>query len=175
MVAAHPGHGISGDRRFHRTDYIAEVRFLLYENLNFVFEPEELLEGLVIGGDPSKGFFDENWFVHPELAFVMGFPPGWNGINSAGFVGAQKPVEETFVMLALVGKGADPVDGAKAASKKLETDLASDAQLGILNGLKAARNQLQVSGENGQAQMLELTWIAHAGLIYQRGEGVSSG
>jgi len=126
-----------------------------------------MLEGLVIGGDPSKGFFDENWFVHPELAFVMGFPPGWNGINSGGFVGAQKPEEETFVMLALVSRGSDPVEGAKAASKKLKADLASDAELGILNGLKAARNQLRVSDENGETQMLELTWIAYNGLIYQ--------
>ncbi len=125
------------------------------------------LQGLVVGADPGKGFFDENWFVHPQLDFAMGFPPGWEGINSDGFVGAKKPDAEILVMLALVAEGTDPMQGAKAASRKLETDLVSNAQLGILNGLQAARNQVQITDNDGEIQMLELTWIAHGGLIYQ--------
>lgn len=125
------------------------------------------LQGLVVGANPGKGFFDENWFVHPELAFVMGFPPDWEAINASGFVGAKKPDEEIFVMLALVAQGTDPLEGAKAASRKLEIDVVSKAQLGILNELRAARSQAQITGPDGGIQMLELTWIAHAGLIYQ--------
>ena len=126
-----------------------------------------MLEGLVVGGDPGKGFFHENWFVHPELDFAMGFPPGWEGINSGEFVGAQKRDEEILIMLALVAEGTDPIAGAKVASRTLEIDLVSDAQLGILNGLQAARTQAQITGENGEIQLLELTWIAHGELIYQ--------
>ena len=125
------------------------------------------LDGLVIGEDPGKGFFDENWFVHPVLRFVMAFPPEWQGINSGGFVGAQAPEEETFVMLAVVGEGTDPVEGAKAASRVLQVDVVSNAQLGILNGLEAAKSQAQIVGAEGEIQMMELTWIAHGGLIYQ--------
>ena len=126
-----------------------------------------LLQGLVVGGDPGKGFFHENWFAHPELDFAMGFPPGWEGINSGGFVGAKKPDEEILVMLALVAEGTDPIAGAKMASRTLEIDLVSDAQLGRVNGLQAVRNQAQIIGDDGEIQMLELTWIAHGGLIYQ--------
>lgn len=125
------------------------------------------LEGLVVGVNPGKGFFDENWFVHPDLAFVMAVPPGWEVINTAGFVGAKKPDEETFVMLALVARGSDPMEGARAASRKLGVDVASDAQLGMLNGLQAARNQARITTDDGEVEMLELTWIAHGGLIYQ--------
>ena len=125
------------------------------------------LQGMVVGENPGKGFFDENWFVHPELAFVMGFPPDWEGINTSGFVGAKKPDEETFIMLALLAEGTDPMDGAKAASRKLEIDVVSNAQHGILNGLRAARNQVQILGADGEIQMAEMTWIAHGGLIYQ--------
>ena len=125
------------------------------------------LQGLVVGSNPGKGFFDENWFVHPELAFVIAFPPDWEGINTTDFVGAKKPDEEMFVMLALVARGTDPLDGAKAASKKLEIDVVSNAQLGILNGLRAARNQAQITGADGDIEKIELTWIAHDGLIYQ--------
>lgn len=127
----------------------------------------ETLQGLVIGENPGKGFFDENWFVHPVLAFVMAFPPDWNGINTDGFVGAQEPNEETFVMLALVAKGTDPIKGARAASRKLEVDLVAEAKLGSVNGLPAARNQAQITGDGGDVQKLELTWVAHGGLIYQ--------
>ena len=126
-----------------------------------------MLQGLVIGEDPGKGFFDENWFVHPELAFVMSFPPDWEGINASGFVGAKAPDEETYVMLALVGEGTDPMEGAKAASRKLETDLVADARLGVINGLQAAKNQAQFTGGKGEIQKTELTWIAYRGLIYQ--------
>lgn len=126
-----------------------------------------MLTGLVVGENPGKGFFDENWFVHPELAFVMGFPPGWEGINTSGFVGAQKPDEETFVMLALVAKGTDPMQGASVASRKLEIDVKSNAQPGIVNGLPAAKSQVQFKRNDGKVEKAELTWIAHGGLIYQ--------
>ena len=127
----------------------------------------ETLQGLVVGDNPGKGFFDGNWFVHPKLAFAMGFPPEWKGINADGFVGSQAPNEESFVMLALVGKGADPLTGAKAASQKLDIDLVTNARLGTVNGLSAAKNQGQVSNANGDVQKFELTWIAYGGLIYQ--------
>ncbi len=126
-----------------------------------------MLQGLVIGEDPGNGFFDDNWFVHPELAFVMSFPPEWEGINSSGFVGAKAPEEEMFVMLALVGEGADPMAGAKVASRELDTDVFADARRGIVNGLPAAKNQTQFTGPEGNTQQMELTWIAYDGLIYQ--------
>jgi len=124
-------------------------------------------DGLVIGANPGKGFFDENWFVHPEFAFVMGFPVGWEGINSGGFVGAKKKDEEVFVMLALVASGSDPLAGAKAASHRLEADLVSNARKGIVNGLRAAKNRVQLTNASGIEQLAELTWIAHDGRIYQ--------
>lgn len=127
----------------------------------------ETLQGLVIGENPGKGFFDKNWFVHPELAFVMSFPPDWEGINSGGFVGAQVPNEETYVMLALVAQGTDPMEGAKAASRRLETDLVMEAKLGSVNGLPAAKNQAQITAGDGEIQKLEFTWIAHGGRVYQ--------
>ena len=127
----------------------------------------EMIQGLVIGENPSKGFFDDNWFVHPELAFAMGFPREWTGINSDGFVGAQKPDEDTFVMLALVAEGTDPIAGARAASKKLKTDLVAEATTGTINGLPAARNHAEITDAKGEVQKLELTWIAYGGLVYQ--------
>jgi len=127
----------------------------------------EVLEGLIIGENPGKGFFEENLFVHPELAFVVTFPPDWQGINSGGFIGAQVPNEETFVMLALVARGTDPMDGAKVASRRLEVDLVSEAKMGTINGLRAARTQTQITRVEGRTERAELTWVAYGGHIYQ--------
>ncbi len=126
-----------------------------------------MLQGMVIGEDPGKGFFDKNWFVHPELAFVMAFPPDWEGINSSGFVGAKAPNEETFVMLALVADGTDPMEGARVASQKLGIDLVTSARPGTVNGLQAAKNQVELNRKESEIQKMELTWIAYGGLIYQ--------
>ncbi len=126
-----------------------------------------MLQGLVIGEDPGKGFFDENWFVHPELAFVIAFPPDWEGINSSGFVGAKAPNEETFVMLALITDGTDPMEGARIASQKLGIDLVTNARLGTVNGLQVAKNQVELNRNESDIQKMELTWIAYGGLIYQ--------
>ena len=70
-------------------------------------------------------------------------------------------------MLALVAEGTDPIEGAKVASQKLETDLVTDARLGTVNELQAAKNQAQITTGEGETQKMELTWIAHGGLIYQ--------
>ena len=127
----------------------------------------DTLDGLIIGGNPANGFFDENWFVHPDLAFVIGFPLGWEGINTGGFVGAKKDGEEIFVMLALVARGSDPMLGAKEASRRLQTDLVTNAITGHVNGLAAAKNRVQVDDERAGVQLVELTWIAHGGRIFQ--------
>ena len=70
-------------------------------------------------------------------------------------------------MLALVAGGTDPMEGARAASQKLNVDLVTDARLGSVNGLPAAKNQVQLSRDESEIQKMELTWIAYDGLIYQ--------
>jgi predicted Zn-dependent protease len=38
-------------------------------------------EGLIFGDDPRAGFFEGNRFYHPDLAFQMIFPDGWEKLN----------------------------------------------------------------------------------------------
>ncbi len=40
------------------------------------------IEGLVFGDDPRAGYFEENRFYHPELAFQMILPSGWKTQNT---------------------------------------------------------------------------------------------
>ena len=124
------------------------------------------LDGLVIGENPAKGIFKENLFIHPRLRFLMEFPRGWETVNRGRLVAAQSKEKSDFLMLMMVAKGDDPMLGARMASGKFEADLASGAQRGRINGLPAATNRAKV-GEGNKTKILDLTWIAHAGLVYQ--------
>lgn len=49
----------------------------------------ERTEGLVFGDDPRGGYFDGNRFYHPDLAFQMIFPDGWEKLNQPSAVVAR--------------------------------------------------------------------------------------
>ena len=126
----------------------------------------ELLAGLPVGRNPSQGFFNGDWFVHPELRFALRFPAEWEKINTASFVGAKAADDEVFLTVSPVAEGEDPVAGARLLSEKVGVDLAGDAKRLQINGLAAAVNQARI-GEGSKANALLLTWIAHRGLVYE--------
>jgi predicted Zn-dependent protease len=125
-----------------------------------------LLEGLVIGPNPAKGFFSDSWFVHPALRFAMVFPADWQMVNTGSFVAAKAKEHSDFLMLFLVAKGDDPQLGARVASEKLGVDLTTNVRKGTINELPAAKNRVQV-GKGKEAMVLDMTWIAHGGLVFQ--------
>ena len=45
-------------------------------------EYRKRIEGLVFGDDPRAGYFEDNRFYHPELAFQMILPDGWKTQNT---------------------------------------------------------------------------------------------
>ena len=77
-------------------------------------EPETLLrriDGMVYGADPRQGYFRDDLFLHPELAFELRFPAGWRNLNMRQAVVAQQPNGEAVVALTLTAEG----DAASAA------------------------------------------------------------
>ena len=68
------------------------------------------------------------------------------------------------MVLGAVAEGNDPLDGAKLLEKNSErTDIVSGTNRTSIGGLPAARTQLSAEGK----AMLDVTWIAYEGLIYQ--------
>jgi predicted Zn-dependent protease len=45
-------------------------------------EYRKRIEGLIFGDDPRSGYFEENRFYHPDLAFQMILPSGWKTQNT---------------------------------------------------------------------------------------------
>lgn len=72
------------------------------------------LDGLVYGPDPRQGYFREGGhFLHPELAFQLAFPRGWETRNQRHEVLAVSPDRDAVVALTLAPES-DPAAAARA-------------------------------------------------------------
>lgn len=61
----------------------------------------ERLAGLTFGPNPREGFFEDNVFYHPDMAFKLTFPRGFKVENQKQAVGAISPAQDAMVVLAL--------------------------------------------------------------------------
>ena len=59
------------------------------------------LDGLVFGVNPRQGYFDDQRFKHPEMAFQLDFPRGWRTQNLAQAVVAGSPDQDGLIQLDL--------------------------------------------------------------------------
>jgi len=66
------------------------------------------VDGLVYGQDPRQGYFQGARFLHPELAFEITFPEGWNTVNQRSAVGGISPDERAMLVLEVVPDASDP-------------------------------------------------------------------
>ncbi|MDH4328057.1 MAG: M48 family metalloprotease [Nitrospira sp.] len=122
------------------------------------------LDGLVVGPRAANGVVQGATFKHPDLNFFVEFPDDWKIQNSPRKIIAAADAGEAAVVLGAVAEGNDPLDGAKLLEKNSErTDIVSGTSLTNIGGLPAARTQLSAEGK----AMLDVTWIAYGGLIYQ--------
>jgi predicted Zn-dependent protease len=110
--------------------------------------------------------FVDNRFLQPVLDFSLQFPPEWKAQNGRHFVVAQAPREDALVLLQIAAEGNDPLEVVRALEEKLEAKLLENTQVIEINGLRAAHTVVGVRGSGGQTA-LDLTWIAHRGLVYQ--------
>jgi predicted Zn-dependent protease len=129
--------------------------------------PEDFLvrlDGLVVGQRAANGIIDGQTFLHPDFNFLVQFPEKWQIENSPQKILGAAPDGEAAVVLGAAGEGNDPLDGARAVEKATKsTDIASKSKPVTINGLSAAHTQIEADGK----VKLDITWIAHGGLIYQ--------
>ncbi len=122
------------------------------------------LNGIVVGPRAANGVFHEAAFLHPDLGIFVKFPEKWQYENAPEKIVAVAPKGDAAVVLEVAAKGSDPLDGARALGKaKHIDDLATRAKSITINGLPAARVVVPADGK----AHIEITWIAHGGLIFQ--------
>jgi predicted Zn-dependent protease len=59
------------------------------------------IDGTVFGDNPREGFFRENVFHHPDLAFRFTFPRGWSTANTKQAVQAMAPDQDAAIEITL--------------------------------------------------------------------------
>ncbi|HKZ08046.1 MAG TPA: M48 family metalloprotease [Methylomirabilota bacterium] len=119
------------------------------------------LEGLVIGDNAAHGVFVGPLFLHADLDLALQTPAGWTTANTPKAAGAVAPEQAAAVLLQAVGRGNDPVAGARADGLT-EPQVAKLRRFQI-SGLPAA----DLAATTRDRMYADLTWIAHRGRIFR--------
>lgn len=120
------------------------------------------LDGMMYGPNPREGYFEGARFLHPDLAFEMTFPAGWQTVNQRTVVAGIAPNEDGVVALGVVDGGADP-------AAELRDFLRGE---GITGGATSERNQggvrvvrapFEATSETGSLRG-EVAFLSHNGM-----------
>jgi predicted Zn-dependent protease len=121
------------------------------------------IDGLVYGVNPRQGDFENNRFLHPELAFRIDLPKGWAVQNLPQVVAAGSPARDALIQLTLAqGQARNAADaffsgqGITAGRVKSET----------VNGLPAIVGGFDVQTEQGVLGGIA-AFITHADRTYR--------
>lgn len=123
------------------------------------------LEGLVFGVDPRHGYFENGWYLHPELRFQLAVPSGWQGVNQATRVVLVEPnggaqIEVSQVSQPTVQQAAD----AFAAQQGVQVTGRNSTRV---NGLPAATVGFRATSSSEQVLVGQATYVSYGGAVYQ--------
>jgi predicted Zn-dependent protease len=126
------------------------------------------LDGLVFGEDPRQGYFIENRFIQPVLAFEITFPAGWATQNSPQAVQAGAPSQDATMGLTFAE--AETPEAALSGFLGQEGMVTEQTGRQRVNGLDASWAEFSVTpaqGQQGQAIRGRVLYVAHGGNVYQ--------
>lgn len=124
----------------------------------------EQIDGIVFGSDPRQGFFRENVFLHPELAFRLDFPTGWRTQNARSAVQALSTEQDVAMQLTLVDQGS--ATEARSAFLSLQGMQVGERWERSVNGLPAAWTRFSVAVESGTLTGMA-GFVDYGGRVYR--------
>ena len=122
------------------------------------------LDGLVFGDNPREGFFRDQVFLHPEMAFRLTFPQGWTTRNEKQGVSATPASKDAILNLTLAQ--GDPT-AAAADFARQEGVQAGAVERASVNGLPAASLQFQIQDPQGSVLQGRVAFIRHGASTFQ--------
>lgn len=103
------------------------------------------IEGLVFGPNPREGFFRDNLFLHPDLAFEIAFPTGWKTANQRQAVVGLGPEQDAMIQVSV-----DTLPTAQAAADGFfDPRTMRPPRRTTLNGLAAITGEFTAQTEQG--------------------------
>lgn len=121
------------------------------------------LDGMVYGQRAANGIFEGRTFLHPDMNFLVQFPEKWQHENTPQKIVSAAPNGDAAVVVGAVADGTDPLEGARELEKKTKTDVVAKTEKSTIGDLPAAHTHIKADGN----VTLDITWIAHGGIIYQ--------
>jgi len=126
------------------------------------------IDGLIYGDDPRQGYFLEENFHHPELAFHLRFPAGWTTVNQRAGVQGVSPERDAVVALTLE----DPVGSPDQARRRFFAQNQSgvrqdDISNREVNGLETSWASFTARDQQGNQLRGEVLFIRLDDRIYR--------
>jgi len=105
------------------------------------------LEGVTFGADVRQGFFIDQRFYHPDLAFVVDFPAGWLTTNTRQQVAAMAPKKNALVALTLADR--DTPEAAGEAFYQQEGIAAKGNWQKVSRGFRGIARPFGITNQQG--------------------------
>lgn len=106
------------------------------------------IDGLVYGNNPRNGYFHDNVFYHPELAFQFRLPDGWQHRNLARAVVGISAAEDAALQFTLAGDvGLQEAARRFGAQNGMQTATPASQEI---NGIDAVITRFQAQAQQGQ-------------------------
>lgn len=121
------------------------------------------IDGMVHGVNPRQGYFEDNVFYHPDMAFRLTFPTGWTTQNLSQTVLAASPEQDAVVQLTVAA--GTPSEAAEQFFAQ-EGLASSGVENRSINGLRAVRGGFQAQVPDGEIGGTA-AFIAHGGSTFR--------
>ncbi|MBI4419687.1 MAG: M48 family metalloprotease [Gemmatimonadetes bacterium] len=122
------------------------------------------LDGLVYGQNPREGFFRDDVFLHPDLAFQIQFPSGWTTANQRQAVMAMSPEQDGLIQVSLAEQPTP--EAAARAFFDLRSMDGPPARRTRINELPAVVQEFLAQTEGGQIRGVA-TFVEHGGRVFR--------
>jgi len=120
------------------------------------------LDGMVFGENPREGYFEGTTLHHPDLAFRVDFPAGWqtqNGKQTVQGVSAQNDAAMILELAEATSADAALQDFFAGSVQRVSSNRES------VNGLPARRAEFSVETQQGVIRGM-VVFVEYGGLVY---------
>lgn len=124
-----------------------------------------MLDGMVYGDNPRQGYFKDDAFLHPDLAFHLNFPQGWKTVNQPSAVVGLSPKEDAQVQFSFAGQEAPATTLQKFLVQEGIT--AGQSRSLSIGGYPAAQAPFTAQTQEGQTLSGLVTFLSYGGTTYQ--------
>lgn len=123
------------------------------------------LDGMVFGEDPRQGYFDQQRFNHPDLAFRIDFPAGWKTQNQPTAVVGVSAAQDAMFALSIPGKDTPSQSLGKFLSQP--GIQSANQTTASVNGMVAAAADFQATTQDSQVVVGRIAFVSYGANTYQ--------